>query len=54
MTNYNKYSYLEQRPRKKAVVDSKKYCMENFDYDVCDLLSVQTFGLPVIFPPQHQ
>ena len=37
--DYNKYSYLEQRPRKKATVDSNKYCMENFDYDVCDLLS---------------
>jgi len=36
---YNKYSYLEQRPRKKAVVDSDKYSMEQFDSDICDLFS---------------
>ena len=41
---YNKYSYLEQRPRKKAVVDSDKYSMEQFDNDICDLLSNKKGG----------
>ena len=44
MNDYNKCSYLDNRPRKKAVVDSKKYSMDSFDNDVCTLLSNKAGG----------
>ena len=35
---YNKFSYLEDKPKKRAVVNTDKFSLEQFDEDVCSLL----------------
>ena len=35
---YNKFSYLEDKPKKRATVNTDKFSLEQFDEDVCSLL----------------
>jgi len=38
-STYNKHSYLEDKPKKKANVDTNKFSLKEFDEDVCKLFS---------------
>ena len=38
-STYNKHSYLEDKPKKRATVNTDKFSLEQFDEDVCGLFS---------------